>query len=84
MDIIAMSETATSAAAPAASRAAAASALAASALKSIGRRLLALLQAHARRQIELVLGERVAEFNQAIRTGAAVRRRIETQTEDQQ
>jgi hypothetical protein len=49
---------------------------------SVRRWLLARLHAYARRQVALALGERVSELNQAIRTGAAARRELETQKED--
>lgn len=52
-----------------------------SALHSLGRWLLAALHAHSRRQVELALGERVAELNQAIRIGAEARRHVEIQKE---
>ena len=40
-------------------------------------RFLAAIEAHTRRQIELALGERIAEFNQAIRANRTIVNRNE-------
>lgn len=53
-------------------------------LRSIGQWILAVLHAHARRQVALALGERVDAFNEAIRIGAETRRHLEAQKENQQ
>jgi hypothetical protein len=50
---------------------------------SLARWLRARLHAHARRQVALALGERVAELNQAIKTGAETRRQLEREKENQ-
>jgi hypothetical protein len=50
--------------------------------KSIARWIRAVLEAHARRQVVLALGERVHELKQAIRIGAEARRHLETQKEN--
>ena len=51
--------------------------------KAIRWAILAALHAHARRHVALALGERVTELNQAIRTGAEARRRLESEKENQ-
>lgn len=50
--------------------------------KAMCRAILAALHAHARRQVALALGERVDVLNEAIRNGAAARRRVEIQNEN--
>ena len=51
--------------------------------QAIHRAILAALHAHARRHVALALGERVTELNQAIRTGAEARQRLESEKENQ-
>jgi len=84
MNAVAMRETAATALAPARPGAAVPRAARRSVWASLLRRLSAALYAHARRQVALALGERVAELSQAITTGAETRRQLEREKENQQ